>query len=250
MMVNRTFLAFLFFMSFVVQGYSQDNLVLFREDFRDLAKWKEEFFPKIERHTSYSIEKQDNDTFLKAYSQASASLLIYTEPFDVYAFPRVKWRWKIDSVMEKGNAKTKEGDDYPIRIYIAFEYDPEEAGFFERAQYAAVKTLYGQYPPHSSLNYIWANRQHEEDILVSVYTHRSMMILLQKGDAHAGTWVTEEINIIEDYERAFNEKPPGRATLGIMADSDNTGAQATSYIDYIMVYREAVSHEGSIHHTN
>jgi hypothetical protein len=224
-------------MGFVNPVYSQDSQVLFREDFQDLLTWREEFFPKIQQHTSYIIEKQNGGTYLKAHSESSASLLIYTKPFDVYAFPRVKWRWKIDGIIEKGNAKTRQGDDYPIRIYIAFEYDPETAGIFERAQYSAVKALYGEYPPHSSLNYIWANQLHEEDILTSTYTDRSRMVLLQKGNARAGTWVTEDIDIIGDYEKAFGEKPPGRATIGIMADSDNTGEQATSYIDYIMVYR-------------
>ena len=233
----KTVLVFFVITGFVLPVYAQDNRILFREDFQDLVKWKDEFFPKIPRHTSYSIEKQNGDTYLKAHSESSASLLIYTEPFDVYAFPRVSWRWKIDGVIEKGDAKTKKGDDYPIRIYVAFEYDPVAAGIFERAQYAAVKALYGKYPPHSSLNYIWANRQYNEDILISVYTDRSRMVLLQKGDAYSGTWVSEDINIIEDYEKAFGEKPPARATIGIMADTDNTGAEATSYIDYIMVYR-------------
>jgi len=236
-MVLKTFLAFFIIMSFAFPLYSQDSRVLFKEDFNDLVKWQEVFFPKIENHTTYSIEKQGDDTYLKAHSESAASLLVYTEPFDVYTFPRVRWRWKIDGIIAAGNAKTREGDDYPVRIYIAFEYDPKEAGIIERAQYAAAKAFYGEYPPHSSLNYIWANKEHAEDILSSVYTGRSIMILLQKGDARAGTWVTQDINIIGDYEKAFGGKSPKRATIGIMADADNTGERATSYIDYIMVYR-------------
>lgn len=236
-MIPKRLLAFFVLMNFVLPVSSQDSHILFREDFQDLVKWKEQFFPKIQRHTSYTVETQGGDTYLKAHSESSASLLIYTEPFDVYTYSRVRWRWKIDRIIEKGNAKTRQGDDYPIRIYIAFEYDPADAGIFQRAQYVAVKALYGQYPPHSSLNYIWANRQHEEDILSSTYTDRSKMVLLERGDDRAGSWVEEDINIIEDYEKAFGEKPPRRATIGIMADSDNTSGRATSYIDYIMVYR-------------
>lgn len=214
-----------------------DEKILFREDFQDLSKWKNEFFPKIPEHTIYRIEKENGESYLMAHSDHSASLLIYTEPFDVYDFPDVRWRWKIDGIIENGNAKTKQGDDYPIRIYIAFAYDSEKSGLIERAQYAALRALYGEYPPHSSLNYIWANHLYEETILDSPYTSRSKMILLEKGNERAGTWVTEEINIIKDYEAAFGRKPPGKATIGIMNDSDNTSGQATSYIDYIMVYR-------------
>ena len=236
-----TFLTFFIFVVVLfapVAIYPMDEKILFREDFHDLAKWKDEFFPKIPDHTTYRIEKDRGESYLIAHSDHSASLLIYTEPFNVYDFPNVMWRWKINDIIESGNAKTRQGDDYPIRIYIAFEYDPKKAAFFERAQYAAVKALYGQYPPHSSLNYIWANQLHEETILDSPYTSRSKMLLLEKGNERAGKWVREDINIIKDYEAAFGRKPPGKATIGIMNDSDNTSGQATSYIDYIMVYGE------------
>jgi hypothetical protein len=33
-------------------------------------------------------------------------------------------------------------------------------------------------------------------------------------------------------------KPPATASIAIMSDSDNTGEQAVSYIDYIKVYRD------------
>lgn len=224
-------------MAFFSDAYPGNEQVLFREEFQDLAKWKEEFFPKIPRHTTYSIGNQGDRSYLKTQSGSSASLLIYTETFDVYAFPRVRWSWKIDGIIENGDAKTRQGDDYPIRVYIAFEYDPDRAGFLDRTRYGVMKALYGQYPPHSSLNYIWANLQHKEDVLDSPYTDRSRMILLEKGGRLAGVWVQEDIDIIRDYERAFGEKPPARATIGIMNDSDNTGGSATSYIDYLMVYR-------------
>jgi hypothetical protein len=48
----------------------------------------------------------------------------------------------------------------------------------------------------------------------------------------------ESVNIIEDYVKAFGVKPPEKAGIAIMNDSDNTGEQSVSYLDYIEVYRE------------
>jgi hypothetical protein len=45
------------------------------------------------------------------------------------------------------------------------------------------------------------------------------------------------VNVLDDYRRAFDEDPPAVARLAVMSDSDNTGEQAISYIDYIEVYR-------------
>jgi hypothetical protein len=212
----------------------------FQEDFADLNNWTPLHFPKIKEHTLYSVHAEGGETYLKAVSRASASALVCTKPFNVYEHPIVTWRWKIDNVYVKGDATGKAGDDYPLRVYIAFAMDPKEAGLFERLKYKSAKMLYGHELPHTTVNYIWANKKHDETILTSTYTERSKLILLQQGAARVGTWQTEEIDILTDYEKAFGKKPPALATLAIMNDSDNTGESSVSYIDYIHVYsREA-----------
>ncbi len=64
------------------------------------------------------------------------------------------------------------------------------------------------------------------------------MIFLEKGGSRVGQWVDEEVNIVKDYEETFGKKPPRRATIGIMNDSDNTGEKATSYVEFIEVYKK------------
>lgn len=63
------------------------------------------------------------------------------------------------------------------------------------------------------------------------------MILLQQGRENVGKWVEQEVNIIEDYQKAFGEKPPLEASLAIMSDSDDTGERATAYVGFIEVFR-------------
>ena len=48
-----------------------------------------------------------------------------------------------------------------------------------------------------------------------------------------GKWIMEEVNILEDYKKAFGKNPPKKASLAIMSDSDNTGESATAWIDFI-----------------
>ncbi len=211
--------------------YSQ---MILRDDFENLDNWKPLTFQKIEKHTQYTIEAENSQRFaLKAKSAASASGLVWKESFNVSEIPNLRWKWKVSNVFSKGDAKSKSGDDYPIRIYVIFEYDSKSAGFWESALYESVKLIYGEYPPHSSLNYIWANKDHEEDIIPNSYTDKAQMISLQKGSKHVGEWMVEDVNILEDYQRAFGENPPKRASLAIMSDSDNTGESAVAWIDYI-----------------
>lgn len=211
--------------------FSQNIL---RDDFENLDNWKPLTFKKIEKHTRYTIESGNPNGFiLKAESDGSASGMVWKESFNVKESPILRWKWKVSNVFSKGNAKTKSGDDYPIRIYVMFEYDPETAGFWESALYESAKLIYGQYPPYSILNYIWANKDFEEDIISNSFSDKAKMILLQKGSTHVGEWMVEEINILKDYYRAFGVDPPKNASLAIMSDADNTGESATAWIDFI-----------------
>jgi len=207
----------------------------FREDFETLANWKPLTFPKIPRHSAYSILKEDGKGILVAVADNSASGLIYTKSFNIYQTPIIRWKWKVSNIFQAGDAKKKTGDDYPLRIYVVFKYDPQKASLFEKAQYNTAKLIYGEYPPHSSLNYIWANKKHSERILPNTYTAKAQMILLQKGPERAGQWVEEQVNALDDYRKAFGANPPAQASLAIMADADNTGEKATGNVEYIEV---------------
>jgi hypothetical protein len=210
---------------------------LITENFADLSKWKEVYFPEISARTSYNAAADGKETFLKAQSHASASSIIYREPFNPYEYPLLRWRWKVDNVIKGADLKTKETDDSPIRIYVVFEYNPKKSSAAERALYGSIKLLYGEYPPHSSLNYTWASEPTAPDIITSSYTDRSKMIILEKGSRKAGIWVEENVNIIADYRRAFGMNPPEKAMLGIMNDSENMKGSAVSYVTGIVLSR-------------
>ncbi len=234
------FISVLFLNLLIVPCFSaskEPHAVLFREEFTLLTEWKPLLFPKIENHSTYQIVNQDNASVLQAESDASASGIVFKREFDVNTWPILKWRWKVGSVYEKGNALTKAGDDYPLRIYVLFKYDPETAGFWDKVKYESAKLIYGEYPPHSSLNYVWANRVHDKNIITNSFTDQAMLILMESGNDKVGQWREYEVNIQDDYKRAFGEKPPAIAGIAIMNDSDNTGEKSVSWVDYIEVSR-------------
>jgi hypothetical protein len=143
----------------------------------------------------------------------------------------------VDNVYKKGDIRDKSGDDYPIRVYVMFVYDPKQADIKERLEYGIAKALYGKYPPHSTLNYVWMGQNIAERIITSPYTDRARIIILENGRSRIGTWVEETVNILDDYRAAFGKDPPQTAGIAIMNDSDNTGEMAVSYVDYIEVFK-------------
>lgn len=218
---------------FLTLTVSADETINLR--FNNLSEWDQLKFPKIKSHSRYSIVTDNGKNILQCESNASASGLILKKTFNIYKYSKLKWKWKISNIYNNADPRKKSGDDFPVRIYIIFKYNPEKATLYEKTKYNAAKLIYGEYPPHSSVNYVWSSRVISERLITSPYTDRVKLILLQKGPEKANTWITEEVNILEDYKRAFGENPPETASLAIMSDSDNTGESAKAFIEYIQV---------------
>ena len=207
--------------------------ILLDEQFQTLDCWKPLLFPKISRHSTYELDRCDDKPCLRLESENSASALVMKESFDVYAYPGLAWSWKVSNVYAKGDSSTKEGDDYPVRLYVMFAYDPDQASFGKQVQYGLAKTLYGEYPPDSSISYIWDNRAGDAPFIVNAYTDAARMIPVDAGQELVNTWREHRVDIVRDYEMAFGRKPPARASLAVMIDSDNTGESARSWIGFI-----------------
>lgn len=205
------------------------------EGFEDLDNWEPLVFKKIDRQSRYRTRDLEGIQVLEISSQGSASAIVSHSVFNVYEDPHIRWRWKCVILPEGADPREKKGDDYAIRVYVVFEYNPEDAGFLERSRYALAKAFYGEYPPHSSLNYVWSNQFMDLFSFPNPYTDKAMMIPLDHGLTRKGEWRVQERNILEDYRRAFWKEPPARASIAIMGDSDNTGSRTLSYIDYISV---------------
>ena len=215
-----------------------DQQVLFRENFENLSQWEPLFFPKIKAHSTYSLVKEGGKSLLKAESHASASAIVHRRTFNVYDYPHIRWRWKVTQLSDRGNPKEKAGDDYPIRVYVMFRYDPEKAGLGDRLMYGASKAIYGKYPPHSTLSYVWTGYDIPERIFVSPYTDKARIVVLEKGKGRIGQWVDAFVNVLDDYRKAFGKDPPVVAGLAVMSDADNTGEKAEAYLEYIEVGRD------------
>lgn len=196
--------------------------------------WKPLTFEKIKRHTKYSLKHENGDYFVKAESNVSASGIYKEVEINPKEYPYLSWRWKVENTIKKGDARKKEGDDYPARIYVTFRFNPDKASFFEKMKYGMVKKIRGRYPPKGAINYIWANRLSKGKAIDSAYTDRSKMIAVESGTENLNEWLKEKRNIYADYKKLFKEEPPMINGIFLMTDSDNTKESATAYYDDII----------------
>ncbi|HKL26934.1 MAG TPA: DUF3047 domain-containing protein [Desulfuromonadales bacterium] len=169
--------------------------------------------------TRYQVVKDGANHVLRAESSSAASGLVYEIEFDPGQWPVLSWRWKIRDTIARGDAHSKQGDDYAARVYVIFPH-----WFF---------------PKTRTLNYIWANHLPEGEILANAYTDNAMMLVVASGPDQAGKWMTVRRNIVSDFRRAFGEDPPQAGAIAIMTDTDDTGAQATAWYDDLRLQKAA-----------
>lgn len=158
--------------------------------------------------TTYKTVTEDGVSCLKAEAKGSASGLFYKIDYDPKEYPILFWKWKVDNIVEKGDARFKDNDDYAARIYVLFP-----SMFFWRTKV---------------LNYIWANKLPAGEAITSSYTANNIMVAVDSGSGNTGKWLEYRRNIYEDYIRYFDSLPPMVGAIAIMTDTDNTGGEASA----------------------
>ena len=198
--------------------------------------WQPLTFKNIPKLTIYELVKDGEQVVVKATSEASASGLTKQVKIDPKEFPVVRWTWKVENLLKKSDATRKDGDDYPARLYITFEYDPDKVSFGKKLKYKAGQVLFGDIPI-GAINYVWERKAPVNAIIDNAYTDFVKMVVVESGPQRLGIWVDEERNIYEDYKKAFGEEPPMINGVAIMSDTDNTKERAVAYYGDITFFK-------------
>jgi hypothetical protein len=204
------------------------------------AGWAPLTFPHLRRHTSYALVRDaEAGVVLRAEADASASGMVAKLDLPASEWSRLAWRWKVERAIEGGDVTRKAGDDYPVRLYVAFRYSPERLGPFERARYELIRLWLGEYPPHAGLNYVWDAHAPVGTVVPNAYERRVRMIVVESGTARLGRWLDYERDVLADYRAAFGEDPPPIAGVALMTDADDTGERALAYYGDVALRRAA-----------
>ena len=199
--------------------------------------WKPLTFAKIPKQTQYEIIKEGGRPVVKAISDASASGMTKDIKIDPKEFPVVRWQWKVENLLATSDATRKDGDDYPARLYITFEYDPGKVSVGKKLKYKAGRVLFGDIPI-GAINYVWERKAPIGAVIDNAYTDFVKMVVVESGPQKLGMWIDEERNIYEDYKKAFGEEPPMINGVAIMSDTDNTKERAIAYYGNITFVKD------------
>jgi len=228
-------ISILVLLSFPTSGWTKEQIVV--GDFSNYPvegsfsnRWEPLLFDDIENHTTYKRVMDGTTCAIRAESSNSSSGLIRRIAIDPATHPTVSFSWKIQNIIESADLADINKNDAPARVFISFAYNSEQVYWFEKLKFEASKIIYGEYPPITTLIYVWASHLEKGTITESPYSDRVKLIVLESGNAKAGTWVSEKRDVFADYCKAFGtESVPMISGVAIMTDTDNTAGQAVSW---------------------
>lgn len=205
-MIMRGFLeAGLLLLLFAPASAAAEDVAVLRDG--DVSAWEEKVFSGKTAYERVSIEGR---TVLRATSRGSASGLFHEQRIDLEKTPILEWTWRVEGTLGDIDERTREGDDYPARVYV-IRSDPV---FVWRTR---------------AVNYVWASTRAAGETWPNAYTGNSRHIALQSGDARAGRWVTERRDVRADFRTLFGREVRYVDAVAIMSDTDNSGGAALAY---------------------
>lgn len=184
---------------------------------------------RFKKPTRYQVVSQDGKSVVKASANASASGLLHRLSVDPRSYPLLHWRWKVTELIATADNTKKHAEDSPVRVAVSFDGDIEKLSLDDRMLFDNLRLLTGRKTPYATLIYIWENRAPRDTIIPNPYISRVKMIVAGSGRDQLGKWREETRNVYEDFKRAFGEEPGMITSIGIMTDTDNTGANVHAY---------------------
>jgi hypothetical protein len=201
------------------------------------AGWTPVRISRLKKSTEYRLVPVEGTVALQATADASASGLRFETSADLHEYPWLAWTWNVPELNGRADNTLAHVEDSPARVIVVFEGGREDLPAAERINYDLAKAMGGNELPYATLMYIWENHLPEGAIITHHFSSRIKMIVAGTGRKDLGIWHEERVNLLEDYRRAFGEEPPRVRAVGIMSDSDNTGARTVAYYGDIRFQR-------------
>lgn len=194
-----------------------DVLMIGRFSAGDLSGWQTKSF---KGETQYRLVRADGvpvvsngadgQRVLRAESRGTASGLFKRLHVDLTRTPILHWRWRVDNILTGIDERTKQGDDYPARIYVVIS----GGVWFWRTQ---------------ALNYVWSSYQPQGASWPNAFTSHAVMLAVESGSAKLGRWVDFRRDVRQDLRRYLGMEARSIDAVAIMTDTDNSGQHAVAY---------------------
>ena len=189
--------------------------------------WKRYAMSRHKPAAPMAIVRDGGDAVFGIDADHAAGAIAYT--LDIPATTILSWRWKVDHSIAKADLSKKSGDDFAGRVYVFFDVPRSQLSWLQRMKLDLAGRTLGHAMPTAALCYVWDNRHPVGTIATNAYFGEVKTIVLQSGDAHAGSWQLQRRDLAADFRAAFGRAAPPVTGVALASDTDNTGGQVKAW---------------------
>lgn len=200
--------------------------------------WAPLIILRNKKPTEYRLVSVEGRTVLHAHAVSASSALMHKMNADPLKQPWLAWEWKISSLLEKADNMQRATEDSPVRIVLGFDGDKESLPFADQVLFETAKVITGHDFPYATLMYIWENKAPVGTVIRSPHSNRIKMMVAASGADGTDQWRYFLRNIVEDFEKAYGEKPGPLIGIGVLTDTDNTGETVEAWYGDIRFFRD------------
>ena len=150
--------------------------------------------------STYVWQPEEQALCMASNGTASARIWETEDPWRLTS--QLSWQWQATDVIAGVDRRSREGDDFPGRVYVAVQHPI----LFWRTRVLA---------------YVHASNVPVDSHWANPFTDQFHMWVVSTGDTP--DWHTIERSVADDWETAFGDRPERFHAIGLMADSDNSG---------------------------
>ena len=160
--------------------------------------------------------KADEENYLEAKAINSAVTIAKEFEYDLKEYPFLSWQWRALELPRGGDERYKKTGDSAAGVYVIFP---------------------GLFRP-DNLKYVWSASLPIGTTTESPYNSKTKIVVLRNQSSVLGSWISEKVNVYEDYKRLFGQEPGHVQAIGLMSDSDNTKSTAIAHYRRISISKE------------
>ncbi len=196
----------------VLEDFSQGRIGEFPPEW----KWHGKNDKKIKY---YTIQEEVDRRYLNAKADGMSVVLMKRVSWNIREYPILTWQWRAKALPLGADERLREKNDSAAAIYVAFS----------RNWLGIPK----------SIKYVWSTIVPVGTLISRKSIERPSILVLESGKTHLGEWVTERVNLYEDYKRTYGGEPPEKTVgIALVTDSDVTHSFAEADYGDIQVARQ------------
>jgi len=158
-----------------------------------------------------AIEQVNREPALRLSSSGQAAWF-YKQLARPQTAGRLRWEWLVDRAPAGATLSDKDRDDSPIRVFVIFG---KQGGLLRKAPRILFYSFGGA-----------GEEGHSAPSHVSDRFH----IIARDGADAVGEWREHEVDPQADFRRVFGREPQPITAIGVMQDTDQTGAAAVAFL--------------------